>query len=84
MPEVRFTIDEAYLNQIRENLADPDRRTTDIMRDALTILTWASGERRKGRYVVSTTNEGKDVERLAVPSLEAGASICAGRNVKAA
>lgn len=77
MTEVRFNIDDRWLNDLRNKLGDPDKRTTDIMRDALAILSWAAQERIAGRYVVSANNDFSNPQRLVIPSLEAAAAIAA-------
>jgi hypothetical protein len=71
MAEVRFQIDDPYLERIKNNLGTPNAKTTDLMRDALTILSWAAEERSKGRYILSSKRDGTDVGRLVMPILEA-------------
>jgi hypothetical protein len=44
-------------------------KATDVVREALTLFNWASEERAHGRLILSTDREGKDVARLAMPSL---------------
>ena len=72
MPEVRFKVDDRYLSTLNEALGN--RTTTDIMRDALTILNWAVEERRAGRMVLSAKPDGTDVNKLVMPSLEYAAA----------
>lgn len=73
MSEVRFQVDENYLDAIREALGTPNAKPTELVRDSLTILRWAAEERSKGRYILSTKQDGSDVVRLVMPSLEAAA-----------
>lgn len=45
-------------------------RTTDIVREALTILNWAVQERERNRVILSADPSGQSVERLAMPVLD--------------
>lgn len=69
--EVRFTVDEAYINDLQRKLKGA--KATDIAREALTIFNWAVEEAARGRVIVSTGPDGKDVHRLAMPSLSQAA-----------
>ena len=75
MSEVRFKVDDAYLSQLSNLLGN--RRTTDIMADALAILKWAADERAAGRQVVSANPDGSDAARLVMPALEFAAASSA-------
>ncbi len=71
MAEVRFQVDDAYLQTIKDRLGERNAKNTDLVRDALTILSWAAEERSKGRYILSSERDGSDVGRLVMPTLEA-------------
>ena len=65
--EVRFTIDEEYIKNLQKKLKGA--KPTDIAREALTILNWAVDEAAKGRVILSTSRDGGDIHRLAMPAL---------------
>ena len=68
MPEVRFTIDQDYLQQLQELLREP--KSTEVTRSALTLLNWAAEEVSKGRVIFSAAPDGAEVKRLALPALD--------------
>ena len=66
--EVRFTIDQDYLEALQNRLGL--KKSTDVTRTALTLLEWASSEAANGRVILSSTEEGKDLHRLVMPELQ--------------
>jgi len=64
--EVRFTIDEQFIKELESKLK---AKPTEIARDALTLLSWAVDEAAKGRVILSTGPDGRDIHRLAMPTL---------------
>jgi hypothetical protein len=67
--ELRLQIPDAVVQQIQEKLGSTVKGT-DIARDAITLFKWAVDETAKGRYILSANEEGRDVTRLAMPSLD--------------
>lgn len=68
MPEIRFVVDQEYLQQLQELLREP--KSTEVTRSALTLLKWAAEEVKNGRVILSSTPDGGDVKRLAMPALD--------------
>lgn len=66
--ELRMNVDDAYMESLQKKL-ELDKGT-EVVREALTILLWAAGERRNGRLILSANEDGSNVSRLALPSLE--------------
>jgi hypothetical protein len=69
MAEVRVQIPDAVIQKLQDRLGN-NAKVTDIARDALTLFNWAVEERAKGRVVLSSTEAGDKLSRLAMPSLE--------------
>lgn len=67
MAEVRFQVDDAFLQKLQKRLGAS--KFTDVARDALTLLNWAVGEREAGRDIASAKN-GRIEKQLAMPSLD--------------
>jgi len=68
MAEVRFQVDDAFLQNLQKKLGTT--KSTDVARDALTLLNWAVGEKGAGRDVASTKDDGSIHAKLAMPSLD--------------
>jgi len=67
MADIRVQVDDAFIEALQKRLGGI--KATDVVREALTLLNWASEEREHGRLILSTDRDGKDVARLAMPSL---------------
>ena len=67
MAEVRFQVDDAFLRNLQEKLGTS--KSTDVARDALTLLDWAVQEKLAGRDIAST-DDGSVHAKLAMPSLQ--------------
>ncbi|MEW6379006.1 MAG: hypothetical protein AB1611_05300 [bacterium] len=66
--EVRFKIDDEFMTALEKELQV--KNSTDVVREALALLSWAISEKKAKRSVIlSTTEDGSDVHRLAMPSL---------------
>jgi hypothetical protein len=66
MAEVRFQVDDNFLQNLQNKLGAT--KSTDIAREALTILDWAVRERAAGRDI--TSSQGGTIKKeLAMPSL---------------
>jgi hypothetical protein len=69
MAEVRVQIPDDVIQKLQEKMGG-NPKVTDIARDALTLFNWAVDERSKGRLVLSSSDDGDKINRLAMPSLE--------------
>ena len=69
MAEVRVQIPDEIIQKLQDKLGS-GTKITDITRDALTLFNWAVEERAKGRVVLSSSESGDKLTRLAMPSLE--------------
>lgn len=66
--ELRVQVDDDFMGQLRDRLGY--RNVTDVARDALTLLDWASQESAQGRFIYSGMSGGQDLARLALPKLD--------------
>lgn len=66
--ELRVQVDDDFMGQLRDRLGY--RNVTDVARDALTLLDWASQESAQGRFIYSGMAGGRDLARLALPKLD--------------
>lgn len=66
--EIRMEVEDRFIKRLQNDLK---LRGTDVVREALTILSWAVNERLKGRVILSADATGDNIIRLAMPSLEA-------------
>jgi hypothetical protein len=66
--EIRVNIEDKFMRRLKDLLRV---KTPEIARAALTILSWAAEDVKKGRVILSTDAEGKNIHRLAIPTLEA-------------
>ena len=66
--ELKLSVDRCFFAELRKTLGEHD--ALSVVRDALTLLNWAAGERKKGRVILSADSDGQSVERLAMPSLD--------------
>ena len=73
MTEVRLTIEDAFLDDLRADLRSPSAKTSDLVRDALTLYGWAARERASGRAILSAADDLSNMTRLAMPALEKAA-----------
>jgi hypothetical protein len=69
--EIRLNVDDDYIKDLQTKLGE---KGPDLTRSALTLLNWAVGEVTKNRVILSTNEEGKDVHKLVMPSLETARS----------
>jgi len=69
MAEVRVQIPDEVIQKLQDKMGG-NPKVTDIARDAFTLFNWAVDERAKGRLVLSSTEDGDKISRLAMPSLE--------------
>lgn len=65
--ELRVNVDDEFMKRLQTRLGT--NKSTDIARDALTLLNWAVEEKQQGRQIASADNGGIHA-RLAMPSLD--------------
>jgi hypothetical protein len=65
--EIRLHVDDEFIGGLQKIV---ELKATDIMREALTIYNWAVQERLKRRIILSADEDGTNVARLTMPSLE--------------
>ncbi len=66
--EVRFRIEDDFMQALEGELQT--KSATDVVREALALLSWAVNEKKAQRSVIlSSKEDGSDVRRLAMPSL---------------
>ena len=58
--------DDYFMETLKRSL---NTNNTGVIREALTILNWAVQEKLKGRLILSSNNEGGNVVRLEMASL---------------
>ena len=63
--EVRVLVDKAFLDKLGARLHVT--KSTEIVKQALGVYDWATGEIEIGRTVVSASKSGEDVHRLVSP-----------------
>ncbi len=67
--ELRLQVPDDVVKKFQDKLGS-DVKVTDIARDALTLFNWAIEERAKGRWILSSEEDGTKMTRLAMASLE--------------
>ncbi len=55
MAEMRFQVETGFLNNLQDKLGAS--KSTDVARDALTLLNWAVKERAAGREIGSFSGD---------------------------
>jgi hypothetical protein len=68
MAEVRFNVDDQFLANLQKSLGTT--KTTDVVKEALTVLNWAVTEKSKGRQILSGDADASNLVRLATPGLD--------------
>ena len=67
MADVRFQVSDEFMAELKKKLGLGSN--TDVVQEALTLLSWAADEKQRDRVIVSTNSRGEQVERLAMRSL---------------
>lgn len=65
--ELRVNIDDSFVQNLQDSLK---AKTPEVAKSALTLLNWAVEEVKKGRVILSTDENGGDVHKLAMPTLD--------------
>lgn len=68
MAEIRFSVDQKFMDSLKRDTGE--EKATKLTSDALILLKWLVGEVRKGRIIMTTDEEGKDVRKVVMPILE--------------
>lgn len=68
---VRVTVDveRSVMDGLKQRLGIA--LSKDVIQEALTMINWAAEEKMKGRAILSATEDGEDVVRLAMECLKA-------------
>lgn len=75
MAEVRITVDDAFLDSLKEKLGTT--KTSEIIQEALTMLDWGTDAKRQGRDILSADAARSDFEKVVLPRLS---KVRAARN----
>ena len=67
MADIRAQVPDEFIDRLRKTMHL--KTNTDVIQEALTLLSWATEERERSRLILSTNTAGSDVERLAMGSL---------------
>ena len=67
MADVRFQVSDDFMAEMKSKLGLGSN--TEVVQEALTLLSWAADEKMRERVIVSTNARGEQVERLAMRSL---------------
>ena len=67
MADIRAQVSDQFIDKLRK--AMHLKSNTDVIQEALTLLSWATEERERNRLILSTNTAGGSVERLAMGSL---------------
>ncbi len=68
MPEIRLTVDENFIDNLKKDTGLD--KATQVTSEALTLMRWAVDEVQKGRVLISTDEKGGDARRIVMPTLE--------------
>jgi hypothetical protein len=66
--ELRVGADDEFIKRLKARVGY--RNTTDLIRDALTLLDWASEESQRGRLILAGDANGGNLVRLALRNLD--------------
>jgi hypothetical protein len=69
MADVRLTIPDDLVAQMQNKLSQ-NGKPTEIARDAISLYNWAISERAKGNVILSSNNDGTNLTRVTMPSLD--------------
>lgn len=68
MPDIRLSIDQEFINTLKVETGI--EKATQLTTEALALLKWAVEETKKGRVLLSTDGDGKNPQRVVMPSLQ--------------
>ena len=67
MAEIRVTVDDQFLEELRAKLGNP--KNTEIVQDALALLNWGADASKGGRDILSANRDRTDLEKVVLPRL---------------
>jgi hypothetical protein len=65
--EIRLNADDNFMNNLSDKFGG--KKTSVLVKDALTLLNWVADEVSNGRVILSASEEGRDLKQLAMPAL---------------
>ncbi len=65
--QIRANIDDKIMNDLMSTLKE--KTGVAVTKQALSVLKWAVDEAGKGRKILSTNENGGEVERLVIPGI---------------
>jgi len=65
--EIRVRVDDDFMKELLESLQL--RNSTEVAREALTLLNWIVGETKNNRIILSSKEDGTDIHRLITQAL---------------
>ena len=68
MSEIRAKVNQEFMNELRSSMGV--KTSTEVIREALTLLKWAIEEVRGKRMIFSATADGSDIHRLVSSGLQ--------------
>jgi hypothetical protein len=68
MTEIRAKVNKKFMDELRSSLGA--NTSTEVIREALTLLKWAIEEVRGERMIFSATEDGSDIHRLVSSGLQ--------------
>jgi hypothetical protein len=69
MAEVRLQLPDDLVSAMQEKLS-MNVKPTEIAKDAIALYNWAVSERAKGNVILSSNNDGTNLTRVTMPSLD--------------
>lgn len=66
--ELRLTVDDDFMDRLKEESGIEN--STQLVSEALSLLKFAVAEARKGRVLIAADEDGENVKRIVIPSLE--------------
>ena len=73
MVEIRLQIPDELVEKLQGQLGN-QTKATDMAREAMTLFNWAVEEKANGRVILSSSRNGEDMTKLAMPVLDSAAS----------
>jgi hypothetical protein len=67
--ELHLTIDDQIMRTLKTRMKTEN--PIDIVREALNLLDWATGETSDGRVILSIGEDGSNPKRIVTPGLKA-------------
>lgn len=68
MSEIRAKVNQEFMDELRSSMGA--KTSTEVIREALTLLKWAIEEVRGKRMIFSATEDGSDIHRLVSSGLQ--------------